>query len=227
MWSMSTRASEIAPNQFELSGCVFVAGPNRVLASWIAGRTKCRITSSSPFRPSACDSVRQTKVLQEQADRYGIPFSGPAIDLPKVARALHDFLAANAQKRARDDDPMMAGGGGSGSVHLENYRKERAALAKLDRLERQRRLLPRDQVRAAMGRGAAILRGAGDALERQFGSQAVDLLHEALDGAARAVDRSFAGAARAHELTGGGDGDDPQEDQHRGSDPAGEEADGE
>src|SRR4030065_190528 len=43
-------------------------------------------------------SGRQSKVLNEQAARYGIPFGGPTINLPDVARALPDFLAAQAAK---------------------------------------------------------------------------------------------------------------------------------
>src|SRR5678809_527616 len=54
-------------------------------------------------------SGRQTKVINEQADRYGLPFGGPFINLPKFVRAFHDFLAANAVKLARDDeaDPLL------------------------------------------------------------------------------------------------------------------------
>ena len=135
-------------------------------------------------------SGRQTKVLHEQADRYGLPFGGATVDLPAVVRALHDFLADNALKLARDDDdPLLTGG--TSSPALERYREERAALAKLDRLERERSLIPRDRCREALGRIAAILRGAGDALGRQFGSGATDLLYEALDDATREVERSF------------------------------------
>src|SRR3954464_8087314 len=47
-------------------------------------------------------SGRQTKVLQEQADRYGIPFGGATVDLSRVVRCIHDFLAANAHKLAAD-----------------------------------------------------------------------------------------------------------------------------
>jgi len=64
-------------------------------------------------------------------------------------------------------------------------------LARLDRLERQRRLLPRDEVREALGRIAAILREAGDAIQRQFGTAAAEILYEALDDAQREIDRSF------------------------------------
>ncbi len=69
-------------------------------------------------------SGRQTKVINEQAERYGIPFGGATINLPTVVRALHDFLADNAVKLARDDDPLMQG---VGSPALERYREERAA----------------------------------------------------------------------------------------------------
>jgi hypothetical protein len=133
-------------------------------------------------------SGRQTKVLNEQADRYNIPFGGPAISLPAVVRALHDFLADNAQKLAREDDDLMQG---AGSPALERYREERAAIARLDRLERERKLLPRDEVRQALARIASIVRGAGDALQRQFGTAAVEILYEALEDAEREIQRSF------------------------------------
>ena len=124
-------------------------------------------------------SGRQTKVINEQADRYGLPFGGPVVNLPKLARALHDFLAENAIKLAKEDDPLLQGGMGS-SPALEDYRKERAALARLDRLEREKELLPRDAAREALGRVAGIIRGAGDSLQRQFGVAAVEILYEAL-----------------------------------------------
>ena len=49
-------------------------------------------------------SGRQTKVINEQAARYDLPFGGPTIDLPDVVRALHDFLAKHAQRLASGDD---------------------------------------------------------------------------------------------------------------------------
>ena len=133
-------------------------------------------------------SGRQTKVIHEQAARYNIPFGGATVNLPAVVRALHDFLADNATKLAREDDPLMQG---SGSPALERYREERAAIARLDRLEREGGLLPRDEMREALGRIAAILRGAGDTLQRQFGPAAVEILYEALGDAEREIDRSL------------------------------------
>ncbi len=104
-------------------------------------------------------SGRQTKVINEQSARHGIPFGGASINLPAVVRGFHDFLADNAYKLARDDDALMQG---AGSQALERYREERAALARLDRLEREQKLVPRDEVREILGRVAALLRGAGD-----------------------------------------------------------------
>jgi len=135
-------------------------------------------------------SGRQTKVLNEQAERYKIPFGGASISLPSVVRALHDFLAENALKLARDDDSLMQG---TGSPALERYREERAALARLDRLEREGALIPRDIARESLGRIAAILRSAGDTLQQQFGAEAVNVLYEALDDAQREMDQSFGG----------------------------------
>ena len=136
-------------------------------------------------------SGRQAKVLNEQAQRYGIPFGGSAINLPAVVRALHDFLADNAQKLARDDDPLMQG---TGSPALERYREERAAMARLDRLEREQKLIPRDAARESLGRIAAILRGAGESLQREFGAAAVEILYEALDDSQRETERAFGDA---------------------------------
>lgn len=129
-------------------------------------------------------SGRQTKVINEQAARYGIPFGGPIINLPAVVRALHDFLADNALRLARDENDLLTG---SGSPALERYREERAALARLDRLEREQELISRDLARDVLGRVAAVLRNTGDALQRQFGPAAIEILFEGLADAEREI----------------------------------------
>lgn len=141
-------------------------------------------------------SGRQTKVINEQAIRYGIPFGGAKIDLPAVVKAIHDFLAENAVKLARDDDVLLQGGS---SPALELYREERAKIARFDRLERERQLLPRDEVNQSLSRIAAILRGAGDAIQRQFGVAAREILDEALADAQREMDRSFGEVQADHD----------------------------
>lgn len=136
-------------------------------------------------------SGRQAKVLNEQAVLYGLPFGTAVIDLPVVVRAWHDFLARNAKKlSALDcDDPLLAG---ENSPALERYRDERAKLAKMDRLERERTLLPRDEIHEMLGRVAGIIRGAGDGLQRQYGSEAHALLDEAMDDAVKEIESYFA-----------------------------------
>ncbi|OAI57943.1 hypothetical protein AYO47_00175 [Planctomyces sp. SCGC AG-212-M04] len=134
-------------------------------------------------------SGRQTKVLHEQAERYGIDFGGRSICLPKVVRQLHDFLAKNARKLADEDDPLL--NSDVASPALERYREERAAMARLDRLEREGQLVARGDVREGLGRVAAILRDAGDGLLQQFGRGAVELLNEALCDAEQEIKRLF------------------------------------
>ena len=111
-------------------------------------------------------SGRQTKVLNEQAATYGISFGGPVINLPTFVRQFHDFLARNARRLREGDDDMMAVD--VSSPALERYREERAALARLDRLEREGALMPKDDVREGLGRIATTIRAAGDILQRQM-----------------------------------------------------------
>jgi hypothetical protein len=162
-------------------------------------------------------SGRQPKVLREQAQRYGLPFGGATIHLPEVVLALHDFLAANARKLAADDDADALLGSDAPSPALERYREERAAIARLDRLERERVLVRRDEIRQGLGRIAAILRTAGETLGQQYGNDAAEILNEALDDAERDIARFF-----------GREADDPAEltdddTAATGSDPPGGE----
>jgi hypothetical protein len=133
-------------------------------------------------------SGRQTKVINEQAALYRIPFGGPTINLPEVVKSLHDFLAANARKLSADDDLL---GSGVPSPALERYREERAAIAKLDRLERERQLVRRDDVRTGLARIANILQAAGDLLAQHHGPAAAEIISEALSDAELEVDRWF------------------------------------
>lgn len=134
-------------------------------------------------------SGRQAKVINEQAVRYGIPFDGATVSLPAVVKALHDFLAENKHKLARDDDDLMSG---PASPALERYREERAALARLVRLEREGELLPRDLVRQSLSKTASIIRIAGETLQKQFGDSAAEVLYEAIGDAEAEIDRFFA-----------------------------------
>lgn len=134
-------------------------------------------------------SGRQAKIINEQAERYGIPCNGATVSLSAVLRGFHDFLAENKHKLARDDDVLMTG---PSSPALERYREERAAMARLMRMEREGELLPRDLVRQSLLKTASIIRIAGEALQKQFGDAAADILYEAIDDAEAEIDHFFA-----------------------------------
>lgn len=151
-------------------------------------RLRWQYYDSIPQKHWRAMSGRQAKVLIEQASRYGIPFGSATISLPKVVRALHDFLADNKHKLARDDDDLLSG---PNSPALERYREERALLARLMRLEREGELLPRDLVRQSLAKTAALIRTAGESLQKQFGSAAAEVLYEAIDDAEAEIERFF------------------------------------
>jgi len=127
----------------------------------------------------------QTKMLQEQADRYGIPFSGPIIDLPAVVLALRKFLATNAHRLAAETDDMMVSANGKETAAMRRYREAKANMIELDLAERQGQLVPLDQMHARLTRICSGLRRAGEVLQRRFGTEAWDILNDALDEAER------------------------------------------
>lgn len=137
-------------------------------------------------------SGRQARTINEQAVAYGIPFGGREVNLPDVVRAMHDFFARHAHRLASilGDDPLLADSG-EPTMFLEKLREETWKLRRLERLERETQLVSRDVVHEALARIAGIIRQAGDTLQRQFGSEAFDVLNDALDDAEREIEASF------------------------------------
>lgn len=129
-------------------------------------------------------SGRQAKILNEQAERYAIPFTGPTIDLPAVVLALHNFLAENAARLAAPEkeryDPDA------------ELRTEKVQMARLNRLEREGQLIDRDVVRELLARVAIIYRSTAETLQRQFGNDAVETVNEGLADAERVAAEFFA-----------------------------------
>ena len=82
------------------------------------------------------------------------------------------------------DEAELAGGD---SPALERYRDEKAKLAKLDRLQREGELIRRDEIHDTLMSIAALFRGCGDQLRRQFGNDALLILTEAIDEAERLI----------------------------------------
>ena len=124
-------------------------------------------------------SRRAAKVINEQATLYGIPFDGATIDLPRVVRALHEFLARNAARLSASSEDALLYSGGS-SEWLERLREEKARLARLQRLEAEGDVMSRAMAHEVLMQMANFLRQAADRLQQKFGPEAHEILDEAI-----------------------------------------------
>jgi hypothetical protein len=143
-------------------------------------------------------SGRQVKVINEQAARYGLPISGPVIDLSKFVRAFHDFLARHAYRLSTEDDDLLRSGGSSPA--LERYREEKALIARLDRLEREKELVSAKEVEQFCLWFADRIRNAAELVGRRFGDEALAIYTDALDDCHQMI-RANAGRLWSAETT--------------------------
>jgi len=125
----------------------------------------------------------QHKVLDDHAANYGAPIEGKAIDLAEFVRWFHgDHLAEVRRLRAESQ-----GGSDDPKYRLAEIN---ARLKQLDLDARQGRLLDRHHVHQGLSRMAALLRRAGEALQREHPG-AERILNDALEDFTREVDRLF------------------------------------
>ncbi len=108
------------------------------------------------------------------------------------ARALLDaWLERQVETRMRravpsDDD------NGVDSPNLEEYRKWRAVRERLAVEREARQVVDRSEMRQGLGMIAAVIRHAGDTMQRQGHAEAYQILDEALDEAERLIADMFA-----------------------------------
>jgi hypothetical protein len=136
-------------------------------------------------------SGRTYKTLADHAARFGIPVGGPDIDLGKVARWIHDFLAEQAARKIEDEEEFA----GPDSPALERLRQLKGDLAELQLQERRRELLPRFEVHQMLGALAARLRDAMEKIDRRGGAEFTDCILQALNGFKQELDTLCGGAA--------------------------------
>ncbi len=129
-------------------------------------------------------SGRQAKVINEQADRYQLPFDGAKVDLPAVVKALHNFLAEHGRKLLDDAGELTPE---STSPMLERIREEDWRLKRVKRLLAEGQVLPRGVVHDWFSQVAGLLRKAGELLEKQFGPEALEIHDKALASAERLI----------------------------------------
>jgi hypothetical protein len=147
-------------------------------------------------------SGRQHKILDDQASRYGIPIRGESIDLARVLTWLHDFLAENGPLLLRSvGTEQLLSGDVQDSPALEKLREETYKLKRLERLEKERNLLRRDQIHEGFSLISGVLRAAGDQLQKKFGPDALEVLNRAMEQAEQEIVRVL-GDVQAGDLYG-------------------------
>lgn len=152
-------------------------------------------------------SGRQYKILDEQAQRYGIPVGEAKIDLAAVAVWIHDLLAAHGRRILAGDsaseiwDDLEAGDEPRefSSPALEKKREVEYQLRLRDLAERDGQLVSREHTRQGLALAAGIFKQFGDTLQRQFGSDALDLWNDALNDWERAIEAAFGNKGNAKE----------------------------
>lgn len=105
-----------------------------------------------------------------------------------VVGKMQAWVDARSTMRAISDDPLLSG---ADSPALERYRQARADLAEIEVAQRRRVLLVADDMQHGLARMAAILRQAGQTLQRRYGPDAMAVLTDALDDVEREIEAYF------------------------------------
>jgi hypothetical protein len=121
---------------------------------------------------------RQTKSLHDSHRQHNIPLFGATVDLFDALRAALDRLTEYGKRNINlGEDPLLAGADSPG---LERYRNAAADVKELERDERLRILMRRDDVRDVLGKWAALFRGLGDRFVQLGMNEAHQMLNDAL-----------------------------------------------
>lgn len=128
---------------------------------------------------------RKHQVLDDQADRYGIPLRGPVVNIPDVLKWLHDFLASN-KYRFIDDDPDIAG---ASSPALERCRQLKAEQLQIELDKMRGTVVDVSVVRDCLGQLATQLRAASDRAENLFGLDGRELLTQVIDAVCASISK--------------------------------------
>lgn len=115
------------------------------------------------------------------------------IDARQLVATLVEYRIEQNAPVTDDPDPLMRG---VASPALEEYRQVMTRIQKLNLAEREVRLIPVDMLEQVHSQFAGPIRDCGDQLQRQFGSEAVNILNEAIDEGVSAVEKCLADARR-------------------------------
>jgi len=132
-------------------------------------------------------SGRQTKILHDEADLYGMPLRGSTINLPELIRWLHNFLAQH-----KHELPGLVKEGAAGDGHTlslkEQLNQEKLTAARLQNEDRammqavkKRQLVPTEVLHEKLGLMGKMLRSCGEQLYKRHGQEAGDVLSATLE----------------------------------------------
>ncbi len=185
--ALKKRSAGQTPNQRELAALRRVERRREEAQRWEYYR-------SIPQKHWIELSGRQAKILKQQAAKYGIPFSEKVIDLGAVARGMHDLLAKYWRRfsELETDEEMLDG---ATSPQLERWRAIKASREEIRLSHDLDEVVSRTVVHDGLLRIAAVFRTAGDAIQRQFGADAYEILEAAMTEAEREGEQIFGSKA--------------------------------
>jgi len=143
-------------------------------------------------------SGRSPRILKDQAARYGIPFGDRIVNLPEVAKAIHDFFKKHYKKFIVPETEFEMLSGGSTSPALERFRLAKAKREERKLAEDLGEFVPLHKVHEGLARITTAMRSAADAIQRQFGLDAFDIIAGAIAEAKAEGIRYFGENKEAH-----------------------------
>jgi len=150
-------------------------------------------------------SGRQTKVLAEQAELYGLPFGGRVVDLPIVVGRLHDFLAKLGRHGGKWIKTVLEGDYDAEGPQTESLDRLRTAKAEKEEFNLRvlkKKYLPVDEIQDLFAVVASGLRQTLDSLQRQFGTEAMNIVREGIEDVERLFEREIQNLREQHSHVG-------------------------
>lgn len=142
----------------------------------------CRTLTKQKF--AEWSGIKHESQLYQLADRYGAPLRGKGISLPDFVRWAISYVTEQGKRRngtiQTDDDPDLEVAEG-GSVNLERYRFYKAEHAKTDLEKKHGELVSRTDVIDMHSRWSRVFRSMCERVEKRFGTEAYNLVTDALD----------------------------------------------
>lgn len=135
-------------------------------------------------------SGRQRTNLLRQAKIWGMPTGERTINIPAMAKWIHDFIAVNAErllKNGKDDDGLLDG---PNTPWLDRLRRAKTKREEFRHECDKREWIKRDEIHHSMALFAQKLRLGFTKVERRFGKDAQKMIDKALTDAAEAFKRA-------------------------------------